>query len=92
MGRLLLMGIPIVISIYALIDVITTPARRIRALPKLLWMAIVVLLSLVGVALWFWLGRPRHMGALTAGGTAHTVGPDDDPEFLRSLRRPGRPQ
>lgn len=86
------MGIPIVISIYALVDVITTPARRIRSLPKLLWIAMVVLLSLVGVALWFWLGRPRYMSALTVGETAHTVGPDDDPEFLRSLRRPHWPQ
>ncbi len=92
MGRLLLMGVPIVISIYALVDVITTPARRIRALPKLLWMAIVVLLSLVGVGLWFWLGRPRRTTAFTVGSRTHTVGPDDDPDFLRSLRQPRRPQ
>lgn len=90
MGRLLLMGIPIVVSIYALVDVVTTPARRIRTLPRPLWAAVVVLLSLVGVVLWFWLGRPRR--STTATGTARTIGPDDDPEFLRSLRRPGRPQ
>lgn len=86
------MGLPIVISIYALVDVITTPARRVRSLPKLLWMPIVVLLSLVGVALWFWLGRPPRKRDLTMTKPDDSaIGPDDDPEFLRSLHRPGRP-
>lgn len=86
------MVIPIVISIYALVDVVTTPTRRIRALPKWLWMMTVLLLPLVGVALWFGFGRPSRRSHVATTKPDHRVlGPDDDPEFLRSLRRPRRP-
>lgn len=41
----------------ALVDVILSPADRIKRLPKVAWVLIVAFLSLIGALLWFGLGR-----------------------------------
>jgi hypothetical protein len=46
--------------LFALVDVITTPAAACRNLPKLLWIVLVVLLPDLGSILWLLLGRPRR--------------------------------
>lgn len=87
--------------LYCLFDVITTPEEHVRNLPKVLWVMIVVLLITVGGLLWMLLGRPLHQQAHTPGAAASggglpgsagrrpsaPRGPEDDPEFLRSLER-----
>lgn len=87
--------------LYCLFDVITTPEEHVRNLPKMLWVLIVVLLVTVGGLLWMLLGRPLQQeahtpGAAGSGGGFLGVpkrrppaprGPEDDPEFLRSLER-----
>jgi hypothetical protein len=88
--------------LYCLFDVITTPEEHVRNLPKVLWVLIVVLLITVGGLLWMLLGRPLPQQAHTPGGGAFGGGyggssgrrqqpsfrgPEDDPEFLRSLER-----
>src|SRR5579862_5754215 len=45
--------------VFAIIDVITSDATRIRNLPKLVWLLVVVLLSVVGAVAWFAFGRPQ---------------------------------
>ncbi|MEV4459674.1 PLD nuclease N-terminal domain-containing protein [Microbispora sp. NPDC004025] len=81
--------------LYCLFDVITTPEQDVRNLPKFLWVLIVILLADIGALTWLLVGRPRRQHAVYAaggGGWAHQSGdvprgPDDDPEFLRSLDR-----
>ncbi|WP_322748810.1 MULTISPECIES: PLD nuclease N-terminal domain-containing protein [unclassified Frankia] len=56
--------------IYAIVDVALTPAASVRTLPKLAWIAIIVLFEVVGAVAWFLLGRPRR-GAGAAQNSDH---------------------
>jgi hypothetical protein len=71
--------------IFALIDVVRIENARVRALPKALWVVIVVILPVIGPALWFIFGRARYgqVRAVSRG----PIAPDDDPEFLGTLGR-----
>ncbi|GAA3211553.1 PLDc N-terminal domain-containing protein [Actinocorallia longicatena] len=71
--------------IYCLFDVATAASVDVRALPKPLWLVVVLLLPDVGAIAWLLLGRPRVLAAASAGRLA-AAGPDDDEEFLRGLR------
>lgn len=85
MGKALLVVIVVVLVVYSLFDVIATPRQSVRVLPKPLWLA-VVLVPVIGAALWLGLGKtrtkpldpPRRSGPTSRG-------PDDDPDFLRRL-------
>lgn len=75
------------LTLYALFEALLTPAHQVRSLPKWAWVLTVVLLPLVGPLLWLILGRRRV--PRTAGGSApaaRPASPDDDEDFLRSLR------
>ncbi|MGW1778947.1 PLD nuclease N-terminal domain-containing protein [Streptomyces sp. NPDC002143] len=84
--------------IYAFIDCLNTPEEEVRGLPKVVWVIIILLFGevLVGPIAWLVAGKVRHApagGAAggAAGGTARTrrtewVAPDDNPEFLKSLK------
>jgi len=82
MARALFIGIIVVIaiSIFAIVDVLLTDKRRVRGIPKILWV-LVILLPVVGALLWFTLGKDRGRGRAVPRQTA----PDDDPDFLRTL-------
>lgn len=77
--------------IYAFIDCLNTPENEVRKLPKVVWVIIVLLFGevLLGPIAWFAVGRPRktpsygERGGSRGGGW---VAPDDNPEFLKSLR------
>lgn len=75
--------IAVALDIFSIIDIIRIEEHRVRGLPKFLWVAIVVLLPFIGVILWFTIGRARG----DSGGQRRTLAPDDDPNFLRNLRR-----
>ncbi|KAA9149630.1 hypothetical protein F6B41_04010 [Microbacterium lushaniae] len=66
--------------VYAIVDCALQPSTRHRGVSKGAWIAIVVLLPVLGGLLWFVVGRGR--GAKTA---AARRAPDDDPEFLGSI-------
>ncbi|WP_460797443.1 PLDc N-terminal domain-containing protein [Microbacterium sp. GXF0217] len=53
----LFMLLTIALMIGALIDIITRDDSRVRFLPKMVWLIIVILLPLIGSVLWFVLGR-----------------------------------
>ncbi|MEU5688199.1 PLD nuclease N-terminal domain-containing protein [Streptomyces venezuelae] len=75
--------------IYAFIDVLNTPEKEVRHLPKVVWVIIVLLFGevLLGPIAWFVTGKKRHApGAGAGGGRTRWVAPDDNPEFLKSLR------
>lgn len=83
MARVLIVGgfLALVFWVFSIVDCAVQPATRHRGVPKGAWIAIVVLMPVLGGILWFALGR-RRRGGQTA---AQAVAPDDDPEFLRSL-------
>lgn len=72
---------------YCVLDVATTPAARVRTLPKPVWFA-VLLLPVAGPVLWLLRGRPPRGSAPAARRpAAPPAPPDDDEVFLRQLRR-----
>jgi hypothetical protein len=89
--------------IYAFIDCLNTPEKDVRNLPKLVWVAIIVLFGsvLFGPLAWFVGGRPRGRPVIAGGeaaaggggrrpGRVRWVAPDDNPDFLRSLEEDRR--
>ena len=85
MARLLVIlpFVVVALDVFAIVDVILTDVRRIRALNKFTWIVIIVLLPVIGAALWFFIGKDRQ----DRGGEPRRVAPDDDPNFLKNLRR-----
>lgn len=81
--------------IYAFIDCLNTPEEEVRGLPKVVWVIIILLFGevLVGPIAWLVAGKTRHA---RAGGATPSewrrehrtrfVAPDDNPEFLKSLK------
>ena len=76
--------IVLALDVFAIVDVILIDQRRVRAMPKFVWIILIVLIPVVGVALWFFTGRESPTAS---GGQLRTVAPDDDPSFLKNLRR-----
>lgn len=81
--------------IYAFIDCLNTPEEQVRGLPKVVWVLIILFFGevLIGPVAWLVAGKVRHAPA--GGGTpsewhrnhrTEFVAPDDNPEFLKSLR------
>ncbi|GIF71320.1 PLD nuclease N-terminal domain-containing protein [Asanoa siamensis] len=92
----LLFVVQLVLAVAALISCLSADEGEIRALPRLVWVLIILFFPLVGGIAWFLAGRPRRQGQ-AAGGQWRAGGgfpekarprpqaPDDDPEFLKSL-------
>jgi hypothetical protein len=61
--------------LYALVDAAMSDAARARGVSKPVWVVIIVVLPVIGAALWFFIGRGR-------GPAPEPVrAPDDDPRF-----------
>ncbi|MEU9784996.1 PLD nuclease N-terminal domain-containing protein [Streptomyces phaeochromogenes] len=85
MLRVLMILVPLGLSIYAFIDCITTDEKDIRYIPKPLWAILVLLFPLVGSISWLLVGHVRKPRGLSSG-RGGWVAPDDNPEFLKSLK------
>ncbi|MFF9480952.1 PLD nuclease N-terminal domain-containing protein [Streptomyces sp. NPDC014733] len=74
--------------IYAFIDCVNTPESQIRGLPKVIWVLIILLFGevLVGPVAWLVAGKVRETAGGAPRGRATWVAPDDNPEFLNSLK------
>ncbi|BDH09210.1 PLD nuclease N-terminal domain-containing protein [Streptomyces hygroscopicus] len=82
--------------IYAFIDCLNTPESQVRGLPKVIWVIIILLFGevLVGPVAWLVAGKQRR--PVTGDGSTPSqwhrnhrtkfVAPDDNPEFLASLK------
>ncbi|MFJ6837431.1 PLDc N-terminal domain-containing protein [Streptomyces sp. NPDC091209] len=89
----------VALMIYAFIDCLNTPEEEVRGLPKVVWIIIILLFGeiLVGPVVWLAAGRIRRA---PAGGATPSewhrnqrtafVAPDDNPEFLDSLKAANR--
>jgi hypothetical protein len=87
MGRLLLFLIPLALTIYTVIDAIQTEDAGVQHLPKIFWIALIVLVPWVGAIAWLVAGKQRGPlnGRMGPRYPAPPRGPDDDPDFLRGL-------
>ncbi|ARF56078.1 PLD nuclease N-terminal domain-containing protein [Streptomyces gilvosporeus] len=84
--------------IYAFIDCLNTPESQVRGLPKVVWVLVILLFGEVLVGPIAWLAAGKHRQPVTGGGgstpaewhrnhsSAKWIAPDDNPEFLRSLK------
>ncbi|MDG4857306.1 PLD nuclease N-terminal domain-containing protein [Streptomyces sp. T-3] len=93
MFRALMFIIPLALTIYAFIDCLNTPEDESKHLPKIAWVFIILLFWIVGPIVWLAAGKQRT--APEGGRTPSEwhrkhkpkyVAPDDNPEFLQSLR------
>ena len=80
MPRFVLIVLTIGLSVYALVDCLQTPNPK--ALPKLVWVAIIVLVPVIGPLLWLLFGRTNGRGW---GRDDDVFAPDDDPSFLLDI-------
>jgi hypothetical protein len=76
------------VLIYTVVDIALIDRTRVKGLPKVLWILVVLVLPIIGAVLWFFLGRER-LSERGGGGSVRRGprAPDDDPEFLRKLSR-----
>ena len=81
MTRFYVIGIVIAVAliIFTFVDIALTESRRVRGVPKGFWFFI-ALLPFLGTILWFAVGKEP------ARATRY-VAPDDDPSFLKNIRR-----
>lgn len=80
----LLVLIALVLSVAAVVDALGRPPEEVRYLPPVGWAGLAILVPIVGALAWYQWGRhPRRVAVLP-----RFLGPDDDEDFLRQLRRP----
>jgi phospholipase D-like protein len=100
MIRLLPAAIALALVVFCLIDCVQSDEHRVRNMPKWTWIVLIVLIPIVGPVVWLLAGRPQRGSAGGVPWPSGTAGfpeyerprprakaPDDDPEFLRSLKR-----
>ena len=100
MLRILLYAVPLILAVYALVDLVQTDEKDVQGLPKLAWVVLIVLVWVVGPVAWLIAGRtgrglpglpPRPAGGPSLRPPGRTLAPDDDPDFLRGLNPPKSP-
>ena len=69
----------VALTVYALVDLFITASNRLRAFPKPVWIAIIVVLPLIGPLLWLFIGKSRP------SRQTPPIAPDDDPRFIGNL-------
>lgn len=99
MPRILAVVLLVALMVYALIDCARTPREDVPpGVPKPLWIALILLVPVLGAIAWLVVSRLARSGG-TGGGGGGTrrpgpsvpprrpgpVAPDDDPEFLARL-------
>ena len=98
--QLLAMVVTFALWTYCLVGVISCPPNRVRNLPKLVWVLLVVLFPFVGSIAWLVAGRPtgerpgrsahgreqRAFPSYDRPGRAAAHDPQRDEEFLRRVR------
>ena len=84
MPRFYVIGFVIVaaLTIFTFVDIALTDSKRVRGVPKAFWF-FVALIPLLGIILWFAVGKEPYREKTY-------LAPDDDPTFLKSVRRDER--
>ena len=100
MGRLYMLtfGLELLLVVVALISCLSAEEGEVRALPRMVWVIIILLFPLVGSIAYFAVGRPVKavpQSTWRAGSgfpepTRPARAPDDDPAFLARLEEKTR--
>ncbi len=82
----------VVLCVYAWVEIAQSDPRQVRRLPRWAW-ALLVLVPLFGAVVWLVFGRPNGSAVAPAAPKPRprVIAPDDDPDFLRTLRKPKPP-
>jgi len=92
MLRLLPVLLILALALFALVDCLARDEDEIRALPKVLWVLVILLFPLLGSVVWFIAGRP-HGAALPGAGLGSGSGSaPDERRFNPFGRGSGGPQ
>jgi hypothetical protein len=98
----LFMLLDLALMVVALIDCLSAEEFAVRALPRVVWVLVILLFSPVGAIGWFVAGRPARAVRMSNGemwrpgsgfpeaerpGRGRPTAPDDDPEFLSRVAR-----
>ena len=79
--------VELVLLVYCVLNIITTPESEVRNLPKLVWLLLVLVLPLIGGIAWLVAGRPQGApAAQRQGGLPYKGNAGRFPEY----DRPGR--
>jgi len=91
--RFLFPVLMVVLMVYAWIEIALSDSRQVRQLPRWAW-ALMVFIPLFGPVCWLAFGRPNgsDVPQATPRPRRRIVAPDDDPDFLRSLRKQRPPE
>ncbi len=86
--RFLLFVLPVIFTIYTLVDCAGTDQSQVRNLPKWGWLLIILLvapfMALGSIGYWI-AGRPVRARGFNLGGPRRMLPPDDNPDFLNKL-------
>lgn len=99
--RIAVYVVPVALAVYALFDLYRSEPNERAGLQPLLWVLVILLLPVLGPAVWIIVSTVRRMEARGTGRPQASgarrppwpqrrpgpVAPDDDPEFLRNLER-----
>jgi hypothetical protein len=80
----------LVLAVYSTVDVVQAERHLLRPLGRIGWLAVVLLVPIIGPLVWIFTGRMREraapMGPTGYSREPRVVAPEDDPEFLRQMR------
>jgi hypothetical protein len=78
----------VVFGVFSTVYAAAAKRTEVRVLPKWLWVLMCAFIPIVGGLLYLTLGRPLGpAGPTRLGPQTKVVAPDDDPNFLRDLKR-----
>lgn len=73
----------VILTVFATVYCVSTPAKDVKVLSKIAWVAIILLVPVIGAVMFFTIGLGRGDGERKS----RTLAPDDDPDFLRKLKK-----
>ena len=74
MLRIVLYALPLILAVYALVDLVQTDEKDVQGLPKLVWVLLIVLVWIVGPVAWLVAGRKGRELCRTGNLSSRGVG------------------
>ena len=90
--RAILLLVTLGLAIYAMIDLLRSRSDEVQNLPRALWALLILVVPIAGPVGYLVLGRGQSDGGSPQPRSRGVVGPDDDPDFLRTLDDENRRQ
>lgn len=84
MPRVIIAVVILAMTVYCATEVMQADRDGVRHLAKWLWFIVVLILPVIGPALWLLFGRPTA-DSVDDAPDRRPLGPEDDPDFLRRL-------